>query len=241
MQNNRIAYNRRTDIDYNKVVLLYKSGLSAKKISKRFACTDITIYNILKRMNIKRRTYKNCQKRTIKNSDIDKISNEYAFGDSAYKIGKRYSVTEKTIRKTLRKNNIPIRTSRESQLLSPLIHTKYNKEQARKRMLNGGAIKALKGNKRTNTLPHRIFRNLLINQKIPFKEEYVLENKSYDFRVYDKILVEVDGDYWHSNPDKYTKLNNTQQINKINDKIKNLIAIKNGFILLRIWESELKK
>lgn len=56
---------------------------------------------------------------------------------------------------------------------------------------------------------------------------FQLEGKFYDYILGDNILIEFDGDYWHN-----------QISNKENDKIKNAIAIKNGFIIFRIKESE---
>lgn len=59
------------------------------------------------------------------------------------------------------------------------------------------------------------------------KKQFRLENKIYDYILLDKILIEFDGDYWHSLPK-----------NKYNDNLKNDIAIKNGYYLIRIKENE---
>lgn len=59
------------------------------------------------------------------------------------------------------------------------------------------------------------------------KKQFRLENKIYDYILLDKILIEFDGNYWHSLP----------RIKK-NDKIKDNIAIKNGYYLIRIKENE---
>lgn len=56
------------------------------------------------------------------------------------------------------------------------------------------------------------------------------------------ILIEIDGDYYHGNPDKYKKseLNWTQKKSKRVDGIKNRWAAMQGIVLLRFWESEIK-
>lgn len=59
------------------------------------------------------------------------------------------------------------------------------------------------------------------------KKQHKLEGKIYDMLLLDDILIEFDGDYWHSIPE-----------NIKNDKIKNEIAKRNGFDLIRIRESE---
>jgi len=60
-------------------------------------------------------------------------------------------------------------------------------------------------------------------------KQFRLENKYFDFKLGDKILIEYDGDYWHS----------TENAKK-NDKIKNDIALNNGYILFRVKEKESK-
>ena len=61
------------------------------------------------------------------------------------------------------------------------------------------------------------------------KKGFTLEGKFYDFILYNKILIEFDGDYWHN-----------LLKNKINDEIKNNTALKNNYIIFRIKESESK-
>lgn len=55
------------------------------------------------------------------------------------------------------------------------------------------------------------------------------------------ILIEIDGDYYHANPEKYKKgdLNWTQKKSKRVDKLKNLWAAQQCIVLLRFWESEI--
>lgn len=55
------------------------------------------------------------------------------------------------------------------------------------------------------------------------------------------ILIEVDGDYWHCNPNsKFSEpIYETQKGNLIQDKIKEQWCIDNGYKLLRFWESDI--
>lgn len=56
------------------------------------------------------------------------------------------------------------------------------------------------------------------------------------------ILIEVDGDYYHSNPELIDerKLNPMQKHNKFVDNIKNEWALKHGIPLLRFWENDIR-
>jgi very-short-patch-repair endonuclease len=57
-----------------------------------------------------------------------------------------------------------------------------------------------------------------------------------------KCLVEVDGDFWHCNPNTKHAIPEckTQKINILNDQQKNQWAKDNGFKLLRFWETDIK-
>jgi very-short-patch-repair endonuclease len=58
---------------------------------------------------------------------------------------------------------------------------------------------------------------------------FELDGKIFDYKLGKKILIELDGEYWHSN-DKAIE----------NDKIKNEIAKENGYILVRVSDSGVK-
>lgn len=72
----------------------------------------------------------------------------------------------------------------------------------------------------------------------------------YDFIIHGKrILIEVQGDYWHGNPIKYNidgsngkiKLNEAQLKDIKRDEEKKRFAIAHGFKIIYIWENEIMK
>jgi very-short-patch-repair endonuclease len=86
--------------------------------------------------------------------------------------------------------------------------------------------------------------SILEKNNIPYHFQFFLKNKdgickSYDFKIKNKnILIEIDGDYWHGGPgiDKhFFKLEETKK----NDLFKDQLAKDNGFLLIRIWESNI--
>lgn len=89
-----------------------------------------------------------------------------------------------------------------------------------------------------------LFNNFLMEEnKDYYHQFYIREIKSiYDFKIKGKnILIEVDGDFWHCNPNsnfsepKYeTQFSNLKQ-----DEIKNKWCENNGFKLLRFWELDI--
>lgn len=88
-----------------------------------------------------------------------------------------------------------------------------------------------------------MFEKYMLDLDIPVKPQFQLNYKFFDFIIEGtKILIEVDGDYWHYNPATMTEApNKTQQAAIINDKYKNKLAAANGYYLIRVWESEFKE
>ena len=56
-----------------------------------------------------------------------------------------------------------------------------------------------------------------------------------------KIIIECDGDYWHANPKLYSKLNKIQKRKVKIDKFKDEYLKRNGWKVLRFFESNIKK
>lgn len=85
------------------------------------------------------------------------------------------------------------------------------------------------------------FEKVLNNSGVKLKPQYQLGFKFYDFIVEGtNILIEFDGDYFHCNPKKYPNgaETKTQKKNILNDVYKDSLAKTNGFVLIRVWESD---
>ena len=83
---------------------------------------------------------------------------------------------------------------------------------------------------------------------VNYKYSIILGGNQYDFGIKEmKILIEVDGDYWHGNPKFYNldgsngkrKLNNIQLEKIKQDEIKNKFAIDHQFKIIRLWECDI--
>ena len=106
------------------------------------------------------------------------------------------------------------------------------------------SFRELKRKNRKRTAPEeemsKILKELNIEFEIEFPVNFLNSWKVYDFRILDKeILIEVDGDYWHGFEELNEHRNYMQLKNKRNDVIKNWLARKRGFQLLRFWEHEI--
>jgi len=91
-----------------------------------------------------------------------------------------------------------------------------------------------------DTKPELKMKEILNELNIQFEHQFRLQNHLFDFHLLNtNILIEVDGDYWHGNPKKFSKLNKVQKIVKQKDLKKESFAKENNFILLRFWEDNI--
>lgn len=89
-------------------------------------------------------------------------------------------------------------------------------------------------------------KNILIDNKINFKKNFYVsfnnKKRVFDFYLKDyNLLIEADGDYWHSNPAIFKETNDAQKKNKLNDEFKNYIAKELGYNLIIFWETDINK
>ena len=120
-------------------------------------------------------------------------------------------------------------------------------EETRKKMSETALKKWDDGNigekKHYTSKLEKTFANILELMGIEYERFfYVKEIKAfYDFYLpkYNTI-IEVDGDFWHCNPDKFPIPKYiTQQTNLERDKIKNQWATDNGYNIIRFWENDI--
>ena len=82
----------------------------------------------------------------------------------------------------------------------------------------------------------------LINLK--FINQYEFKKRLFDFYLEDfNILIEVDGDFYHCNPDsKHNEIvYDTQKITKQNDVYKDTLCLEHNILLLRFWEKDINE
>jgi len=66
--------------------------------------------------------------------------------------------------------------------------------------------------------------------------------KTYDFHLTDSnILIEVQGDFFHGNPEIFKHQNTIQNKNIDGDAFKKKLAYEKGFLLVEIWQREIVK
>lgn len=108
----------------------------------------------------------------------------------------------------------------------------------KKKLLERNAAKLRK----EMTAPEKKISALLKELDFDFESQKILGDFIYDFYIpMYKLLIEVDGDYYHGHPDKYAinELNALQRRIKQNDIMKDKLARGLRYGLLRFWECDI--
>ena len=78
---------------------------------------------------------------------------------------------------------------------------------------------------------------------IKHKFSFILCKRQFDFLVNDKIIIEVQGDFWHGNPKIYGEglkpLRDHQMMKRLDDKAKMRIAKEQSFEYVEFWEYDI--
>jgi very-short-patch-repair endonuclease len=88
------------------------------------------------------------------------------------------------------------------------------------------------------------FESMLKLINLKFINQYEFKKRLFDFYLEDfNILIEVDGDFYHCNPDsKHNEIvYDTQKITKQNDVYKDTLCLEHNISLLRFWEKDINE
>ena len=96
----------------------------------------------------------------------------------------------------------------------------------------------------TSKLEKRFAKEFLEKLGIKYEEQFEAKDikRFYDFYLPDyRVLLELDGDYYHSYGKVYEEMSPMQKRNARVDKIKDNWAIEHGIPLIRIWEHDINE
>jgi len=96
----------------------------------------------------------------------------------------------------------------------------------------------------TSKLEEKFAKEFLDKLGVKYKYQYLAEDikRYYDFYLPEqRVLIEVDGDFYHGYGKLYEEMSPMQKKNKRIDEIKNKWADLNSIPLLRFWEHDINK
>ena len=96
----------------------------------------------------------------------------------------------------------------------------------------------------TSKLEDKFATEFLDKLGVEYEKQFKAEDigRYYDFYLPKwKLLIEVDGDYYHSKGLTYEQMSPMQKRNNRVDKLKNEWAILHGYKIIRVWESDINE
>lgn len=226
------------------VIDLYNLKYSSRFIGNVFHCSHYTIIRVLKENNIKIRTSKEARQIRLNDDAYNK-----RVGKSVSEYYKEHKITrskeeKKQISEKLRGHEVlDITKKKISDSLEGRKLTKEHRENIAKAQMD--RVFPFK-----DTSIEIQVQNILNKNKIPFEKHIIIPNLLSGNRKYHKfdivlrnhkILIEVNGCYWHGCHICYKKPNNLQ-LKKINrDKKMREDILKSDWMLIEIWEHDLMK
>lgn len=86
--------------------------------------------------------------------------------------------------------------------------------------------------------PERKCKEILENLKVPFLHQVLIKPNFYvDFIVFEKVVLQVDGEYWHGH-ERFNPLTDRQLQQRKRDEAQTAYLRKCGYKVIRVWESD---
>ena len=94
----------------------------------------------------------------------------------------------------------------------------------------------------TSKLEKKFAKEFLDKLGIEYEEQFEAKDikRFFDFKIKGRVLIEIDGDYYHSYGKVYEEMNPMQKKNARVDEL-NKWAHSNGYKLIRIWEHDINE
>lgn len=228
------------DSRIDEIERLLKDGYSIAEISKKIEYGYASVYNAAYRNGLgKYISVKNTSRTRRKYFDgLNKftracLEEEYVNQkNNLYEIAKKYECSPTCVLSYMKKYEIKTRS--KSDALSLLYEKRGEELREHARQLAYVGINGIhmKGRKRKDTWIEREFEKFCTKNCIPFAKQYQIDNDGhrYDFLIYENVLVELDGKYWHDTIKQKTL-----------DSMHNDLAISRGYDIVRITDENIQK
>lgn len=223
---------------------LLEDNYSVSEISNMLGYKYAAVYNCIRRNNLKHlvnvstigksRTFK---KRYVDYNNTHKLNREVLHKlyneekKDLYEIAKLFNVSPSGVLYRMRKCEIKTRDNSEANKL--LYEKKPELREVHRKNANEGLTGIFRrANNYLYTWIERDFENFCIENSIPYQRLFQItkDTHRYDFLIYDKLIVELDGVYWHNKPKQ-----------KMKDMLHEQYAKDNGFDVIRFTDVEIKR
>jgi very-short-patch-repair endonuclease len=134
--------------------------------------------------------------------------------------------------------NNPMKNKKTAAKVGKKVSQKYwNDPEYRERFLTSKA----NANKHALTKPELKCKDILEELGISFQYQHLVKPKFIvDFLIGSKVVLQVDGEYWHGHP-RFEPLTERQKKQQARDKAQTAYLTKCGYRVVRVWESGVTK
>lgn len=224
-------------MDKQAIISAYTDGKSSMQVAQLFCCSHRTVLNILRQNSIPARTLKEARalqthhkQKKLSHEQEQEVTRLYQSGFSSCEIKNLKQISITMVFDILQRNNIPKRSLKESRQLAAKKYgekiSKASSENIRQLMKSGKLNHSF-----SNTKPERDFTNWCIANSMEYIAQFQINGKGHYYDFYlptQNLIVEIDGDYWHSL---------IEQIER--DVQHNQLAQANRYNLIRFKQSEI--
>lgn len=153
--------------------------------------------------------------------------------------------------KTTRSSDITARriaTRLQNDRVLDRVYTPWNKGKTNvysdetRHKISDAALKQFESRKFRKTKIELMYENVLVTLGVRYTYSYIFQRRQFDFFLPDVMtVVELQGDFWHGNPTKYTEnlLRDHQKMKRLDDRVKKSLVERNGLRYVEFWESEM--
>lgn len=132
--------------------------------------------------------------------------------------------------KTRKKNNTPSWNSGKTGI--------YSKETIEK--IRNATLRQMEDQVFQKTNIEKVMEECLQEMDVEYKYSFIFQKRQFDFLLpKQNLIIECDGDYWHTNPKFYPEPQEWQVKRIQIDRVKNEIALNNGYKIVRFWENDI--
>ena len=244
MPNQYTKITNELNLKVEEIKLLLEEKYSVNEISNIIGYKYAAVYNCIVRNNLKHLvSVNNIGKSRTSKKKIEMYNNTHVLNKeilyelyiiqqkNLYEISKSYNMSPSGVLFRMRIFGIKTRSKKEA------IKIMYEKrpeirEQHRKNANLGITGVFKKGNNYSNTKIEQQFEKYCVDYDIPYVRPFQITSDThrYDFLIYEKLIVELDGLYWHN-----------REKQKIKDKLHEEYAIKNGYEIIRFTDKEIRE
>lgn len=240
MPNQKTYITKQLDAKIHQIESLLEGGFSVSEIARTMSYGYAAVYNAIKRHNLSHyvSVNNNGKSKTTKGyvKSLQKFTRDELFDlyhnkkMNLYEIADAYDISASGVFQYMKKLGIDTRSKSEANQI--LYEKNPELREVHRQNAYDGKTGIHRRHTRQNSWIEREFEKFCIAESIPYEKQYQIDKMDhrYDFKIYNNILVELDGEYWHNTP-KQRKVDHRNES----------IAQSKSYVIIRFTDRQIKQ